>query len=148
EQRVADRPFHASGDLIDGRLAPPARPDGELESWDPGDTRESLGVFPFAAESVEGAVEAARRAWPAGRDTEPAVRAAALGRFREALAAAQEELARRIAAEVGKPLWEARTEVAAMLAKFDITLGEGLELVADRSFALGAGQVGRWRAVA
>src|SRR5262249_22152872 len=136
------------GDLVDGRLAPPAHPDGELESWDPGDTRESLGVFPFAAESVERAVEAARRAFPAWRDAEPAARAAALGRFRAALAAEQEPFARRIAAEVGKPLWEARTEVAAMLAKFDITLSHGLELVADRSFELGAGQVGRWRAVA
>ncbi|HTO06639.1 MAG TPA: aldehyde dehydrogenase family protein [Myxococcota bacterium] len=141
-------PFEVLGDLVDGRLAPPAQPDGELESRDPGDTRESLGAFPFAAESVERAVASARRAWPAWRDAEPAARAAALGRFCAALAAEQERFARVIAAEVGKPLWEARTEVAAMLAKFDITLTQGLELVAERSLELGAGQVGRWRAVA
>ena len=35
-----------------------------------------------------------------------------------------------------------------MQAKIDITLGEGLELVADARFELGPGQVGRWRASA
>ena len=50
-----------------------------------------------------------------------------------------------IATEVGKPVWEARTEVQAMLAKIDITLSQGLELVAEREFALGPGQIGRWR---
>ena len=141
-------PFEARGDLVDGRLAPPDRADGELESFDPGDTRESLGSYPFAVDNVERAVAAARRAWPAWRDAEPGERAAALVRFREALAADQESFAQRIALEVGKPLWEARTEVAAMLAKFDVTLSQGLELVADRAFELGSGQVGRWRAAA
>jgi succinylglutamic semialdehyde dehydrogenase len=53
-----------------------------------------------------------------------------------------------IAREVGKPLWEARTEVTAMIGKIDITLTQGLELVAERRFELGAGQSGRWRASA
>lgn len=138
--------FEARGDFVDGRLALPERADGELVAVDPGDTRESLGAFPFAAESVERAAGAARRAWPAWRDADPNARAAALQRFRDALHAESERFAQTIAREVGKPLWEARTEVAAMLAKIDITLTQGLELVADRSYELGAGQVGRWRA--
>jgi succinylglutamic semialdehyde dehydrogenase len=144
---VADlSPFEARGDLVDGRLALPERADGELVAVDPGDTRESLGAFPFAAESAERAVAAARRAWPAWRDATAETRAAALHRFREALQSEQERLASVIAREVGKPLWEARTEVSAMIAKLDITLSQGLELVADRVYELGAGQVGRWRA--
>ncbi|HTO51849.1 MAG TPA: aldehyde dehydrogenase family protein [Myxococcota bacterium] len=139
-------PFEARGDLVDGRLVLPERPDGELVAVDPGDTRETLGAFPFAAESAERAVAAARRAFPAWRDSDPAARAAALLRFREALRAEQETFAGLIAREVGKPLWEARTEVGAMLQKFDITLGAGLDGVAERSFDLGGGQTGRWRA--
>ncbi len=139
-------PFEARGDLIDGRLALPERADGELVAVDPGDTRESLGAFPFSADSVERAVAAARQVWPVWRDTDPNARAAALQRFREALSTESERLAAVIAREVGKPLWEARTEVAAMIAKIDITLTQGLELVADRTYELGAGQVGRWRA--
>jgi succinylglutamic semialdehyde dehydrogenase len=138
--------FEARGDLVDGRLALPERADGELLAVDPGDTRESLGAFPFAAESVEHAAAAARRAWPAWRDASPDARAAALRRFADSLRSEQERFATAIAREVGKPLWEARTEVQAMLAKIDITLTQGLELVAERTFELGAGQVGRWRA--
>ncbi|HXZ83886.1 MAG TPA: aldehyde dehydrogenase family protein, partial [Myxococcota bacterium] len=140
--------FEARGDLVDGRLALPERADGELACSDPGDTREPLGAFPFALASVGRAVAAARRAWPAWRDAVPETRAAALLRFRDALRADAERFAAAIAREVGKPLWEARTEVQAMLAKFEITLGQGLELVAERSFELGPGQVGRWRASA
>ncbi|MFI5316384.1 MAG: aldehyde dehydrogenase family protein [Myxococcota bacterium] len=140
--------FEARGDLVAGRLALPERADGELVSVDPGDTRESLGAFPFAAESVERAVSAARRAWPAWRDASPDVRAAALRRFADSLGSERERFASAIAKEVGKPLWEARSEVQAMLAKIEITLGPGLELVADRVFDLGGGQVGRWRASA
>jgi succinylglutamic semialdehyde dehydrogenase len=140
--------FEARGDLIGDRLALPERADGELACVDPGDTRESLGSFPFAVESVARALAAARRAWPAWRDAPAETRAAALLRFRGALAADAERFATAIATEVGKPLWEARTEVQAMLAKFDITLSSGLELVAEKSFELGGGQVGRWRASA
>lgn len=139
-------PFEARGDFVDGRLALPERADGELVAVDPGDTRESLGAFPFAAESVERAVAAARRAWPAWRDATAELRSSALRRFGAALQSDGERLASVIAREVGKPLWEARGEVAAMIAKIDITLTQGLELVAERAFELGAGQVGRWRA--
>jgi succinylglutamic semialdehyde dehydrogenase len=146
---VADHsPFEPRGDFVGGRFALPERADGELVLVDPGDTRAPLGAFPFAAESVARAVDAARRAWPAWRDASPETRAAALRRLGDALRADGERLARAIASEVGKPLWEAKTEVTAMVAKIDITLTQGLELVAPRAFELGNGQVGRWRASA
>jgi len=140
--------FEARGDFTDGRFALPERADGEIVAVDPGDTRAPLGAFPFAASSAERAIDAARRAWPAWRDASPELRAAALRRFAEALKNDAERLASAIALEVGKPLWEARTEVAAMQAKIDITLTQGLELVADKRFELAPGQVGRWRASA
>ncbi len=140
--------FEPRGDLIDGRFCLPERVAGEIALEDPGDTEARLGAFPFATDSVERAVSAARGAWAGWRDASPETRATLLRRFGELLRADTERLARVIAIEVGKPVWEARTEVQAMLAKIDITLDQGLELVAERSFELGPGQVGRWRASA
>ena len=45
-------------------------------------------------------------------------------------ASAREELARLIAREVGKALWDARAEAALLAAKVDATLGDGMRFVA------------------
>ena len=137
--------FSALGDLIDGRFTLPVRVNGEIALEDPGDLDARLGAFPFDVGAVDRAVAAARGAWPDWRDATLDVRATSLRRFGDVLRADAERLARVIAREVGKPVWEARTEVQAMLAKIDITLSQGLELVADRTFELAPGQVGRWR---
>ena len=138
--------FEPRGDYLDGRFRLPPAPTGEIRLEDPGDTRAPLGAFPFAAGSVDEAVESARRAWPAWRDADPAERAARLERLAELIDAESGRLANAIAREVGKPLWEARTEVAAMVGKVRITLEEGLELVRERALEPAAGQVARWRA--
>ena len=59
-------------------------------------------------------------------------------RFRDLLKVNSESLAQLISAEVGKPWWEARTEVASMANKIDISVqayrartGESASAVAD-----------------
>ena len=59
--------FEPRGDYVDGRFRLPPAPTGEIRLEDPGDTSTELGAFPFAAGSVDEAVESARRAWPAWR---------------------------------------------------------------------------------
>jgi succinylglutamic semialdehyde dehydrogenase len=137
--------LEARGDLIDGEFVPPAAPDGEIVLEEPGDLDSRLGRFPFAAESADRAVEAARRAWPGWRDASEETRAACLEKLASLLQSEGERLAEVIAREVGKPLWEAHTEVTAMAGKVKITLEDGLDLVRERSFALGPGQNARWR---
>ncbi len=137
--------FAPRGDFVDGRFAVPERVTGEIALEDPGDLDARLGAFPFDVAAIDSAVAAARDAWPAWRDAPLDERVGALRRFGDALRAHAERLARVIACEVGKPVWEARTEVQAMLAKIDITLSQGLELVAERTFDLAPGQIGRWR---
>jgi succinylglutamic semialdehyde dehydrogenase len=124
----------------------PECPVDEIRLQDPGDLSATRGSFPVGFDSVDAAVEAARRAWPAWRDASAEDRAGLLRRFALEIERDKEELARLIALEVGKPLWEARTEVAAMQAKIPITLGEGLEQIAERRMGLEAGQAGRLRA--
>ena len=117
-------PFEPLGDFIDGGFALPSASSGEIPLEDPGDLRAELGAFPFSVASVDAAVAAARRAWPVWRDLAAGERAGLLERFAAALRAEQGTLAGVIAREVGKPVWEARTEVDAMIAKVGITLGD------------------------
>jgi succinylglutamic semialdehyde dehydrogenase len=139
-------PFEPLGDFVDGAFRIPECPVDEIRLQDPGDLDAVRGAFPVGFDSVDAAVEAARRAWPAWRDASAEDRAGLLRRFALEIERDKEELARLIALEVGKPLWEARTEVAAMQAKIPITLGEGLEQIAERRIGMEAGQAGRLRA--
>ena len=109
--------FEPRGDYTGGRFALPERTSGEIPLEDPGDLDCVLGAgaFPFAADAVEAAVASARAAFPAWRDTSPDERRALLLRFGDVIEAESERLAQVIAREVGKPVWEARTEVRAAL---------------------------------
>ncbi|GHE21835.1 succinylglutamate-semialdehyde dehydrogenase [Halomonas urumqiensis] len=71
---------------------------------------------------VTAAVAAARGAFPAWARTSFAERQALVERFREVLERHREDLAHAIAGETGKPLWEARTEVGAMIGKVALSI--------------------------
>lgn len=71
---------------------------------------------------VDRAVRAARGAFESWSERSFAEREALCRTFAAALEANGEELARTIAQETGKPLWEARSEVKSMSAKVDISV--------------------------
>jgi len=103
-----------------------------FESTSPSDPSDSLGRFPVAdARCVDAAVERARRAFPAWRDAGFDARASILRQFAQLASAAEEELATLVAREVGKALWDARAEARILAPKVDVTLGDGMRLVAD-----------------
>ncbi len=79
------------------------------------------GEIATAAE-VDRAVTAARGAFPAWCKTPLEDRIAVLQRFAAALERARESLAALIGRETGKPLWDARTEVGAMIGKVAISI--------------------------
>ena len=87
---------------------------------------------------VNKACTAARASFAAWSQTSLEDRINLCGRFRDLLKQHTEELAALISLEVGKPLWEARTEVATMANKIDISVlaykartGEVASKVAD-----------------
>jgi succinylglutamic semialdehyde dehydrogenase len=103
----------------------------ELRSVSPADPDDELGRFPVAdAAAVDAAVGRARAAFPAWRDAGFSERAAVLRRFRDSARAGAADLARLIAREVGKALWDARGEAALLPAKVDATLTDGMRFVA------------------
>ena len=125
-------------DLIAGAWADAKAPEGVIEDRSPADLSLLLGRFAWSTAQVDvsvGAARAAQGAW-AARPLEERlaiVRAAGAVMKRR-----EEELARAIALDVGKPLWEARSEVAACVGKAGITADSGIELVRT-FFAAGAG---------
>jgi succinylglutamic semialdehyde dehydrogenase len=116
-------------DLIAGRFAAPAAPDGAFEDRSPADLTVLLCEVPWAVSQAHRAAAAAREAQRQWRNTLLSERVAAVRRIGAALEREKEALARAIALDVGKPLWEARTEVAAAIAKAQVTVDEGLSLV-------------------
>ncbi len=102
-----------------------------IASVSPADPKDEVGRFPVAGGAeVAAAVERARAAFPAWRDAGFEARAALLRRFRDRAAERKEELAELIAREVGKALWDARSEAGLVPVKVDVTLAEGMRHVA------------------
>lgn len=90
------------------------------------------------ATQVEAAVQAAREAFAAWAAAPLSERIAVLERFAAVLTARQDELARTIGEETGKPLWEAATEVASMIDKVAISIQSYAERTGQRSGAQGS----------
>ncbi|NJC06735.1 succinylglutamic semialdehyde dehydrogenase [Sphingomonas kaistensis] len=72
-------------------------------------------------------VAAARDAFPAWAAQPVTYRAETLRRFANAVRAREAEFARLIALETGKPLWEAKTEVGAVVNKVEISISAYME---------------------
>lgn len=118
-------------DFIAGSFQEPESADGVLENRSPADLALVLDTHRWAASQVSAAVAAAREAQPAFAQRPQAERTELVRRIGAVLRKREEELARAIALDVGKPLWEARTEAQACSAKAAITADEGLKLVSD-----------------
>jgi succinylglutamic semialdehyde dehydrogenase len=130
--------------FLDGRFVEVSAPDGALAPRSPSDLDDLLGEVPFSRDLVPEAVAAARRAQPAWEALGVEARGHALLRLRDVIARREADIAAVIAREVGKPFREARAEAKAMVAKVDVSLHEGMRLVADVDLDPRMGW--RWRA--
>lgn len=94
------------------------------------------------ASDVEAEVARARTAWPKWAAQPIANRIETLRRFVNVVRANEEALADLIARETGKPLWDARTEVTAVMNKVDISVAAFSERTGQRRLeaAMGARQ--------
>ena len=132
-------PIPFLGDFIDGQFIKPAQGNGPLERKDPGDTSQLIfeGVYGF--DQVNIACEAARRAFRPWADLSMDDRKNHLLRLKESYISHSDELAAVISRETGKPLWEGKQEVQAMVNKIDITLNDALDLVKEKKIEKASG---------
>lgn len=92
----------------------------------PADTRDVLGHMPLSsADEARRAVDAARAAFPAWRDTPPPVRGAILFRAQAILDKEREELARLVSREEGKTIREALGEIQRSINVLEYIAAEG-----------------------
>jgi len=115
----------------------------ELVTIDPSTGRQTWSSRESSADDVQAAVAAARAAFDGWAMRPLDERIAVCLRFRDLLKESAETLAQTISEEVGKPLWEARTEVTTMANKVDISVqaygartGEVAAKVADGNAVL------------
>ncbi|SBS25669.1 N-succinylglutamate 5-semialdehyde dehydrogenase [Marinomonas aquimarina] len=98
--------------------------DGEgasFQSIDPADGSLVWQGRSASEEQVNSAVTSARSAFPKWANRPLEERLAIIDRFAELVKENSEAIATLISRETGKPLWETRTEVAAMIAKVGIS---------------------------
>jgi succinylglutamic semialdehyde dehydrogenase len=131
-------------DLIGGRWVVAAG-ETRIESRSPADPSRVIWSGRSSLGHLHAAVAAAREALPAWSAWTFERRAAVLRRFQRVCEARANEIAALITDEVGKPLWDSKTEAAALSAKVDITLDpEGpLRRVTGFDTSLGATRTGR-----
>ncbi|MBI1393003.1 MAG: succinylglutamate-semialdehyde dehydrogenase [Alphaproteobacteria bacterium] len=121
--------------LIDG-----AWRDGRGEafvSFDPATGRKCFEANSANAGDVIDAVAAARAAFAGWALTPTGERIAILKRYKEIVLRDAEALARLISQETGKPVWETRTEAAAVAGKVDISIRAHEERTGTRETASG-----------
>jgi succinylglutamic semialdehyde dehydrogenase len=109
---------------------------GTLVSTDPS-TGEEIWSGAVGEAAVE--VAAARAAWPAWAAHSNAYRIEAVRRFANVVRKKEQEFAELIARETGKPLWEARTEVGAVVNKVEISIEAYAERTPQRKMEAAMG---------
>jgi succinylglutamic semialdehyde dehydrogenase len=112
------------------------RVSGKLVSTDPS-TGEEIWSAPTGDAAAE--VAAARAAWPAWAAHSHAFRIEAVRRFANVVRKKEQEFAELISRETGKPLWEARTEVGAVVNKVEISIEAYAERTPQRKMEAALG---------
>ncbi len=107
-----------------------------LVSTDPA-TDEEVWSGPVGDATAE--VAAARAAWGAWAAHSVAYRIEALRRFANVVRKREQEFAELISKETGKPLWEARTEVASVVNKVEISIDAYAERTPQRKLEAALG---------
>ncbi|MDH5680177.1 MAG: aldehyde dehydrogenase family protein, partial [Spirochaetota bacterium] len=129
------------GDYIAKSFIQTENPDGHIHSVNPGDLDEVPITIPYSLQNLYNAVDAARNAFSPWKSAGLQSRAHYLTLYQKELENRKEDIAFSISREVGKPLWESRQEVAAMISKVTITLQQGLKLIEDLEVPDAAGTI-------
>jgi len=119
------------GDFINGKFIKAELADETFTVTSPADFKDTVGEVPVKFSHVDTAVEAATAAFKTWSHLSLEKRIEYIQRLSEIFLSKKEEFAETISRETGKPLWETRTEAAAIVGKIKITLEHSLKLVAD-----------------
>lgn len=131
--------FQLKGNFFDGAFHQPATTgphavENFIKRNCPSDLSLKLWECPVELRHVDRAVESAVKGHALWRKSSLEQRIALLKRYQEEVSRRKEEIALAIAWEMGKPLWEARTEAASVAAKVTVTIEDSLPRIQNKSF--------------
>jgi len=128
--------YEIKGNYFNGRFNPttdigPEGVEHYIRRECPADTSQTLWELPIAYNQVDEIVGSALNGYQFWKKVSYNERINYLKKYQEQVISKQDELAVAIALESGKPLWEAKTEVASVIGKVDVTINDSLPRVAD-----------------
>lgn len=128
--------FNVRGDYFDGNfhLAPLSGTNAVekvLEKESPANLEHKLWTMPVENGHIDKVIESSIKGYKSWKRTTIKERSTYLKKFQDEVTKRKDEIAKSIALETGKPLWEAYTEVSAVIAKVDVTLNESLSRISN-----------------
>lgn len=121
----------SSGDFINGRWIQPVQPDGQFKDISPGDLSDHITTIEFKHDHIEEACAAAKKSYLAWARLSMDERKAYLMRLKDIFEIGSDEMAKAIARDTGKALWDATSEAKNLANKIDITLSHSLRLIKE-----------------
>jgi succinylglutamic semialdehyde dehydrogenase len=117
------------GDFINGKFQSVTKADGQIKDVSPADLSDVVMTVSFSHSNIDQACEAAKKAFLPWARLSRDERKSYLMKVREQFEAHKDQMAKAIARDTGKPLWESLQEAANLANKIDITLNHSVKLI-------------------
>ncbi len=119
------------GDYFDGRFYHPpiSSAQEKILKRCPADLTKTLWEAGIYHDHIEQVIDSAVKGFETWRKFSFEVRISYLKKYQEAVRARKDEIAMALALEVGKPLWEAKTEAAALDSKVSVTISDSYDRI-------------------
>jgi succinylglutamic semialdehyde dehydrogenase len=128
------------GSFINGKWQKHPEPIGKTAVKSPANVAQKLPDISFHYDHVELSAEAGKKAFQEWKFVSLENRIKALHRFADEINKRSDLMARLISFEIGKPLKEAKGEVAALINKIKVTCEAGLEYVKTQTIPMPGGR--------
>jgi succinylglutamic semialdehyde dehydrogenase len=119
------------GDFINGKFVAVTKADGQIKDVSPADLSDHVMTAPFSRAHIDTACESAQKAFLPWARLSMDERKSYLMKLREQFEAHKDEMAKAIARDTGKPLWESLQEAGNLANKIDITVNFSSKLIAE-----------------
>lgn len=117
------------GDYIHGRFTQGTIAQERILKKCPGDLSETLWEAGVYYDHIEEAIVSAQKGYDMWRKLSAEERIGYLKKYQEVVRARKDDIAMALALEVGKPLWEAKTEAAALDSKVSVTIADSYDRI-------------------
>lgn len=121
------------GDYINGRWVMPSKADETITKKCPADLTVTLWDAKVSYSHIDEVISAAATGYDVWRKTSISDRIAVLKKYQEIVRTKKNAIAEALALEVGKPLWEALTEAAALDSKVSVTITDSLARISQET---------------